>query len=106
MAIFIRILGARHTIESAMDIPDAPSRRKSMNAQEAINPLDTIVAYLLSKVEGICDPFPSAQIREWVALAERVVESFFDQSFPSHGRRGLKRGRSTSCARAAALLAR
>jgi hypothetical protein len=42
-AMFIRMLGARHTIESAMDIPPAARRRKSMNAQVAINPLDTIV---------------------------------------------------------------
>lgn len=42
-AMFIRMLGARQTMDIAIDNPAAPRSRKSMKAQEAINPLDTIV---------------------------------------------------------------
>jgi hypothetical protein len=47
-AMFIRMFGARHTMDIAIDSPPAARRRKSMNAQAPINPLDTIVIALLN----------------------------------------------------------
>lgn len=41
--MFIRIFGARQTMDSAMDTAPAASRKKSMNAKHPMSFLETIV---------------------------------------------------------------
>jgi len=73
--MFIKMLGARHTIESAMDIPPAARRRKSMNAQVAINPLDTIVIAGCQESRLSKARFLQPKVLEWVALTERLLKA-------------------------------